>query len=629
MISGLVQMNGVHTLQLLDMHRSIKDKLFFHGINHFRYRSCLFIYFRLLLIMSYQLYSGLSFDCRYLQAGRIMLRSRTKTDDTLRHLYGFPGSDVENLELSNKSPARLWRFGSSRMRTRFVVILFLLIVALGRLRRWRVREDNFFSLVAPYPRSVERTETENQSNSTQGKGDLWTTWNSTWRYPLVDRTTLQELDQLQDLFMDENSSHSSIQWPPRVTRLPEDPSRSRSVDENKRLTKFSNEGICETPTHPQPCRFLFPVRIAEQESKARIHFFQLAKLAMQLNRTLVLPKVGKSKIGACFKWSFQTYYDLDPLNATLTNAPAVVDQEDFQVWLEDLKRHGNPTSRFYSVGPPSVSRSPQDELFSAKDAGIRVYEAEPYDGWRNDLPGCLSKSRWLDGVHPTFMTVAQSTRGGQLNLLSETMVAALSDESMSNRSGPPVTTQILVLDWNLRYPVFPSSYIQQLQYSRNLVALARQLAPSNAYLAVHWRMETIDPSALVGCAHALVDLLVRLLHEELIAHNITTVWFASDYPYPIARRTKTRPRPPIEAKSGTFREFEIRHEEAVQVLRLAFDEGGELDRWKVTDIPEAMESHDVDNELLNDAGVLGILDKLIGIQASIFVSGSNRCARRR
>lgn len=563
-----------------------------------------------------------------------MLRSRTKTDDTLMHPYG---SDVENLELSNKSSSRLRRLGSSRMRMCFVVILFLLIVALDRLRRWRVREDDFFSVVAPNSRPVKRTETENQSNLPQGKGGLWTTWNSTWRYPLVDRTTLQELDQLQNLFMEDisfNSSHSSdddqVQWQPRVTRLPEDPPRSRSASENRRLAKVSNEGICETPTHPQPCRFLFPVRIAEQESKARIHFFQLVQLAMHLNRTLVLPKVGKSKIGACFKWGFRTYYDLDSLNATLTDAPAVVDQEDFQVWLEELERRVNPTSRFYSVGSSSVSRLTQDELFSSKDAGIRVYEAEPYDGWRSDLPGCLSKSRWLDDVHPTFMTVPQSTRGGQLNLLSENMVAALSDESLSNRGGPPVTgAQILLLDWNLRYPVFPSSYIQQLQYSRNLVGLARQLAPSNAYLAVHWRMETIDPSALVDCAHALVDLLVRLLHDELIAHNVTTVWFASDYPYPIARRTKTRPRPAIEAKSGTFREFEIRHEEAVQVLRMAFDEGGELDRWKVTDIAERMESHDVDNELLNDAGVLGILDKLIGIQANLFISGSNRCARRR
>jgi len=146
---------------------------------------------------------------------------------------------------------------------------------------------------------------------------------------------------------------------------------------------------------------------------------------------------------------------------------------------------------------------------------------------------------------------------------------------------------------------------------------------------VHWRMETVDPGVLIGCADALVDLLVRLLQDESISLNVTTVWFASDYPYPIARRTKVQPRPALEAKSGTFREFEARHEEAVQVLRKAFEEDGELDRWKVTDISEAMKSHVADSELLNDAGVLGIVDKLIGTEANLFVSGSNRCARRR
>jgi hypothetical protein len=264
------------------------------------------------------------------------------------------------------------------------------------------------------------------------------------------------------------------------------------------------------------------------------------------------------------------------------------------------------------------------ELASDKIDEVRVYDVEPYNGWRSDIPGCMSKIRWLDGLHPTFMTVAQPTLGKGSDLLSESMVVALSDESLSKSGGYP--PQILMLDWNLRHPLFPH---QSLRYSRNLVGLAGRLAPSSAYLVVHWRMETVEPSVLIDCAHALVDLLVRLLYDESIAPNVTTVWFASDYPYPIARRTNIQPRPALEAKSGTFREFEIRHEEAVQVLRNAFEVGGELDRWKVTDISEAMEDHAVDKELSNDAGVLGILDKLIGIQANLFVSGSNRCARRR
>ena len=497
-----------------------------------------------------------------------------------------------------------------------MTILCLVVICLDRLNRWRVHENNLFTASAPYSHQVERPS---QDDAIKG-------WNSTWRYPLVDRVILHELGQLQD-FASNHSSDDQFRWQPLVTRLPEEASRSRSTDDEIRLSRVAKEGICETPTHPGPCRFLFPVRIAEQESKARIHFFQLAQLANRLNRTLVLPKVGKSKIGACFKWNFQTYYDPDSLSMALNDPPAFVEQEDFQAWLEDTDRHLNPpTTQLFAVGP---SLEPRDtikrELASENHKGISFYDVEPYEGWRNDIPSCLTKSRWLEDLYPTFMTVARHTRGGT-HLSGESMAVALSDESLSNLSGYSVT-QILMLDWNLRYPLNTLSHHQQLRYSQNLVNLARQLAPSSPYLVVHWRMETVDPSMLSECAHALVDLLARLLHDESTALNISTVWFASDYPYPIAGRTRTQPRLAPGEKSGTFRDFEIRHEKAVQVLRTAFEDGGELARWQVTDISEATES--IDKGLLKDTGILGIVDKLIAIQADMFLSGSNRCARRR
>ena len=543
-----------------------------------------------------------------------MLRSRVKADDNPGQL---PGLDLEN-QWSYRGSTRFRRIGCSRMRICWAIVLFLVVVSVDRLNRWRVRGRDLFSASAQYRHQGE----------TPAQDDAIKTWNSTWRYPLVDRMILHELDQLQ-YFASNHSSDDQLQRRPLVTRLPEEASRSRNVDDEITFSRVAKEGICETPTHPRPCRFLFPVRIAEQESKARIHFFQLAQLANRLNRTLVLPKVGKSKIGACFKWNFQTYYNRDSLNLALGDPLAHVEQEDFQAWLEDTERRlSPPTTQLFAVGP---SLDPQEtlerELSSDKHDGIRVYDFEPYEGWRNDIPSCLTKSRWLEDLHPSFMTVAQRTRGG-LHLSSESMAMALSDESLSIRSGNAVT-QILMLDWNLRYPLSTLSHRQQLGYSQSLVNLAKRLAPSSPYLVVHWRMETVDPSVLSDCAHALVDLLVRLLHDESMALNISTVWFASDYPYPIAGRTKTQPRFALGAKSGTFREFEIRHERAVQVLREAFEEGGELGRWEVTDISEATESYVIDKELSNDAGILGIVDKLIAMQADLFLSGSNRCARRR
>ncbi|KAF8910417.1 hypothetical protein CPB84DRAFT_1723503 [Gymnopilus junonius] len=159
--------------------------------------------------------------------------------------------------------------------------------------------------------------------------------------------------------------------------------------------------------------------------------------------------------------------------------------------------------------------------------------------------------------------------------------------------------------------------------------LAERYAPKDPYLVIHWRMETVDPEILEECAHALVDVLTSILHDHTLAENVTTVWFASDYPYPIARRTATNRRLAVAAKSGTFRDFEIRHEEAVDVLRSAFDQQGELDGWKLTDFAESIEDvRNVDHDLLADPGVLGILDKLVSIEANLFVGGSSRCARK-
>ncbi|KAF9484858.1 hypothetical protein BDN70DRAFT_791862, partial [Pholiota conissans] len=146
---------------------------------------------------------------------------------------------------------------------------------------------------------------------------------------------------------------------------------------------------------------------------------------------------------------------------------------------------------------------------------------------------------------------------------------------------------------------------------------------------VQWRMETVNADVLEECAHALVDVLSRLLHDSALAENVTTVWFASDYPYPIVKRSASQRRPAVIAKSGTFRDFEVQHEEAVEILRKAFVKGRELDNWELTDFAEAIElGKGVEAELVQDSGVLGILDKLIGIKANLFVSGASRCSKR-
>ncbi len=100
--------------------------------------------------------------------------------------------------------------------------------------------------------------------------------------------------------------------------------------------------------------------------------------------------------------------------------------------------------------------------------------------------------------------------------------------------------------------------------------------------------------------------------------------FASDYPYPIVKHNSSQRRPELIAKSGTFRDFDIRHEDAVEILRGAFNKQGELGSWVLTDFAEVIateKSGGGDAELLHDSGALAILDKLVSMKAALFISG--------
>ncbi|KJA19811.1 hypothetical protein HYPSUDRAFT_143193 [Hypholoma sublateritium FD-334 SS-4] len=159
--------------------------------------------------------------------------------------------------------------------------------------------------------------------------------------------------------------------------------------------------------------------------------------------------------------------------------------------------------------------------------------------------------------------------------------------------------------------------------------LAVKYAPKEPYLVVQWRMESVDPELLEDCAHSLVDVLSRLLHDSVLAANVTSVWFASDYPYPVAKHGPSQRRPELIAKSGTFRDFDTQHEDAVEILRSAFNKQGELGDWMLTDFADAIvPEKGGETELLHDSGVLAILDKLVSMKAALFVSGASRCSRR-
>ncbi|KAF9037581.1 hypothetical protein BJ165DRAFT_1353420 [Panaeolus papilionaceus] len=186
--------------------------------------------------------------------------------------------------------------------------------------------------------------------------------------------------------------------------------------------------------------------------------------------------------------------------------------------------------------------------------------------------------------------------------------------------------EVLIVDWNLRHPIFDAT--PTLQYSPQLHNLAKRLGPQEPYLAVHWRTETMAPDTLSPCAYALVEALEELLHEAT-SKNITSIWFASDYPRAIKRKEDGAEEASF-TKSGTYKRLTAQLEAAINVLRESFSESGSLNDWKVRELLDVQRNELGDDEwLLDDIGARGILDKLISINAKKFISGSRACSRHR
>ncbi|KAK0446086.1 hypothetical protein EV421DRAFT_1901770 [Armillaria borealis] len=107
-----------------------------------------------------------------------------------------------------------------------------------------------------------------------------------------------------------------------------------------------------------------------------------------------------------------------------------------------------------------------------------------------------------------------------------------------------------------------------------LLSLASRLAPPEEYVMVHWRMESVPHDALSQRAYALIN-----------------AFYLADIP--------------VTCKSSSFKDFGNRHTEAVGIL---LEEGSD--------------------HLMAHSGVLGILDKVIGIKASVLLSAAQGCGRK-
>lgn len=570
-----------------------------------------------------------------------MLRPRPKNQNRTTFVMATPESlePVPIRRFSNSSStlaSRAWHRGWCRRAT-FLALLICLLWHFPDMRSatiWTskipkvIRPSNVTITVSkPVPSDLEKGPLADLS--TRSGHPLLPT------RLVVDRSVLERLEGNSG-----SDSSTSFHWPPIVTRIPEPASAGGLIP---RLN------ICNQEYGDfYPCRFLVPLRIAEQESKARIHLSQMMQLARELGRILVLPNVGKSRMGLCFKMEFEAYYDLPGLKADLLgDRGRVITMEFFNKWLLQ-KRPDVPTAQLLWISPKPDEHLVSHGVSSFSNAGLVLHVDNLRRVQDLDLPGCFStklRDIQLSSFQPLFVSLKpQVRRESKTRLIGHDLLDILSREDISMAAQPlssrgnsaqprsPVDPDIILVDWDLRHPAFaPSQFTPDLQYSAHLMSLADKLTPQGPYLAVHWRMETIAPESLPECALSLVDTLFDLLHDQGLAGGIQTVWFASDYPSPIFPTEGQTGRAGGTMKSGTFRHVTRYHHQAIEALRQAFEDSGDLFGWKLTGLHE--ESRRVfpegGDEVLQDTGVLGILDKVISIRAALFVSGDKGCGRRR
>lgn len=408
--------------------------------------------------------------------------------------------------------------------------------------------------------------------------------------PPVTRDVLDHLDRLQATFEpadDDQPFQPSDELDddlkmPMVTSLPGKPQPQQHSNSNSASPSSTSVAaqIIDPITCPVqhsaglPCLFLLPGFVGEQETKAQIHLHQLGLLALQLNRTLVLPNVSKSRMGTCLAYPFDLYYHTQALSnlgiPTITYA-------DFLNWT--LIRAPSPSAQLVSVLDGKNTHAPPDgSVRLALDSPEHVLPTKP----ERNL--CLNKGK--SGLNFTSyfpLTISSPERWHNVpenrEKFASTIIESLRHYEALAQAGSTTgrnvkvnqlasqPAQVLALNYDIRHPVFqttdldnaailpttssgisprPLSLFQHFPYASAWTEVAdmivRQLPP---YVGIHWRQETLPVENLQHCAHSLIPRLRALKRSY---PSLGAIYLSTDYPI----EEVTNPTQASVAHSGTF-----------------------------------------------------------------------------
>lgn len=547
-----------------------------------------------------------------------------------KNLSGLPRT---NQHLIHRPRPRLHRFRSSPAVQAFFVILLAslgLSLIYSEFRRlWYYRHSTAANSVLPH---------------------------FTSRLPLVDRTIFEKIARLdlEDEMDSESGSDFSIPinidssdvfspfFRPRVTHIPEvQPQVTPNLDMETTQNNFCSEGS------PDPlassCKFLLPLKIPEQGANAHTHLVRLLGLARALNRTLVLPNVGKNKVGACRRWRFGVYYDERALLSELGgDSSSVVRQDGFKAWIDSLS--SPPSSQLVSLKWVYNKNFPPVTVSGQYDGGLDVYIHDDPDTAMvlSDQTGCLNRRfPRLDPIGsfpPSSFVVTDHSKQERIGGVSRTLLDGLSGPALTRTQSEPrmkiddrstnydfyrpyESPDVLIVSWNVPSPIFqprPTTI-----FSPQLRALAaRMIRRLGPYIAVTWDVETSKSDAVLGCVEALRSTIHYVLsgHEQL---GIRNVWLVGNLS-PSDLLHSSEPLCPSTFTRESFFTSGVKLTRVHQELERMVNEGEEVD-----DVAGGGDDAVRKQEVLKDAGVLRILDKLVSMRSTYLVIASKSCGKTR
>ncbi|CAI2167163.1 11636_t:CDS:2 [Funneliformis geosporum] len=339
------------------------------------------------------------------------------------------------------------------------------------------------------------------------------------------------------------------------------------------------------------CRFMFPYFIPEQETRANLHLRSLTYLARSLNRIMVLPNVGNSRMNCCAPFPFEFYYDLKGMKEMFPNITFMT-QQTFQKWTKELLIKPDTLHTWFIEDGRNDSYSIRDH------ERMSIEKSERYKS--NALRElCINQFNLNISNYTEFHTGIKGVGSNNFQYNMAKFIA----ENLQNVESP-----VILIRNRSRKQMFPK-IMKPIPFAPHIIKQATELKNKlQPYYCIHWRMEQAIPTELPECARKLIKTIDYLKKTE----GINSVYLATDYPISGSK-----------SASQTFYKVEKYHHEAMLILNSTIN----FNTWvSLNAFEEFRKDKKYDSEF-SSSGIHGILDKITCIQADYFLSGPRNCCR--